>query len=328
VTRTGLATIAAAWGEAYGLVQEPGRHLQMAPLSFDVFVGDLVRALAFGGTLVICEREDLLDPRRLVHLVHTTAPDTAEFVPAVVRLLVDYVEAATTDLVPLRRILVGSDVWTTDDCRRLLAVVPRAARVICSYGTTETTVDSTWFEATTETVPREGIVPIGRPFPGVRVSVRDRRGRVLPRATPGELWIGGPTVGAGYPMSPEATSRRFVVEADVGGGTTRWFRTGDQASWSSSGDLVLHGRLDDQVKVRGVRVEPAEVEERLRQHPGVRDAAVVTTPTPSGDRDLVSFVVAADGTELDERELEAHVAAVMPAVAVPTRWRLVSCLPL
>lgn len=325
VTLEGLATITAAWGTAYDLVDAPGRHLQMAPMSFDVFIGDLTRALCFGGTLVVCDRRATLDPARLLAHIRRHDVDTGEFVPAVVRLLVDHLEATGETLDPLRRIIVGSDTWSMRDARRLIDRAP-GARVICSYGTTESTIDSTFVDLTAEALIDGTAVPIGRPFPGVLVDVRDARGRPVPAGSQGELWVGGSTVSYGYPAEPELTADRFVT--DGAGAERRWYRTGDRVRRGPDGLLHLEGRIDDQLKVHGVRVEPTGIEARIEAEPGVDRAAVVAAKAPDGTAVLAAFVVASPGEAPDVGSLEQALGRALPALYVPTRWELVDAIPL
>src|SRR3954465_9674438 len=150
---------------------------------------------------------------------------------------------------------------------------------------------------------------------------------VLPRAFPGELYVGGPTVSNGYPDSAELTASRFLDLPSAEGGTATWFRTGDRVSWHESAGLIHYGRLDDQVKVRGVRVEPAEIAARLREYRRVSDAAVVAARTSNGDRTLVAFVVPTGDPAPSSRELRDHVALSVPEPVVPTQWRYLQRMP-
>lgn len=328
---TALATVTAAWGEVFGLVAHPGRHLQLAPFSFDVFVGDLARSLGYGGTLVIAERDRVLDPPGLLALIRRWRVDTAEFVPAVIRLLVEYLEHTGGTLPELRRIMVGSDTWPVDQARRLRRLLSGDAQLYCTYGTSETTIDSTWYRVDDATLPTRGAVPIGVPLPGTVVSVRDRRGRLLPPGLPGELWIGGPTVSDGYLTDEGGTGGagrpRFVTADTVGPdpASLRWYRTGDRAIWGRTGALSLLGRLDDETKVGGVRVDPAEVEAVLAAHPRVA-AAAVGAVADGGGRRLAALLTGPEPADL--AAIRRHAAEHLPAAAVPTRWRIVDRLPL
>src|SRR5258708_7681065 len=164
-----LAAAYRAWEDAYGLRDVPTRHLQMASFAFDVFTGDWVRALASGGTLVSCPRETLLDPSGLYELMVRERVDCAEFVPAVVENLIAHLEASGGSLGFLRLLAVGSDVWHAGEYERLVRLAGPSTRVVSSYGLTEATIDSTYFEGSLADRSAARVVPIGRPFAGSRV---------------------------------------------------------------------------------------------------------------------------------------------------------------
>jgi amino acid adenylation domain-containing protein/thioester reductase-like protein len=324
VSASALGAIASAWDEVFGFANRPARHLQLAPFSFDVFIGDLTRALCFGGTLVVADRGDVLEPRKLAGLIRRQRIDTVEFVPAVTRLLVDYLEHAGGGVPALRRVMVGSDIWMTADALRLRAVLPAAARLYCTYGVSEAAIDSTVYQVEADRPPGAAVVPIGRPFPGIQATVRDRLGRLLPPRLPGELWIGGATVASGYLLATDPNDDRFRAAQAPDGRPCRWYRTGDRAAWDEQGDLHLLGRLDSETKVRGVRVHPAEIEAVLGRHPAVTAAAVVAVGA-APHRTLVAFVT---GTpQADCEQIAAHARRHLLPVAVPARFCLLDQIP-
>ena len=327
VPATSLAAVTAGWGQVFGLPSRPGRHLQLAPFSFDVFVGDLARSLGFGGALVLAERDQILAPAQLVDLIARQRADTAEFVPAVATLIADYLGSTGARLTGLERVMVGSDSWPVDEARRLCRVLPAGTQIYCTYGTTETTIDSTYYRVDADALPSRGTVPIGLPFPGTLVSVRDRRGRMLPPGLSGELWVSGDALSDGYlTAQPEtAVPGPFVVTPGPQG-LTRWYRTGDRVVWGRSGVLSLLGRLDTEVKVGGVRVQPVEVERMLSGHPAVRAVAVVASSGEASPRQLGAFIVGTTAADLDD--IRRYASTRLLAAAVPSVWRLVERLPL
>lgn len=324
VPSTAISAITAAWDAVFGLTGQPGRHLQLAPFSFDVFVGDLARTLCFGGTLVLASRDDVIDPRRLAGLLRREEIDTAEFVPVVSRLLTEYLEQDGASLPAMRRVMVGSDVWPAADARRLRALLPGDARLYCTYGTSETAVDATLFDVGAREKADRAATPIGRPFPGVRVSVRDRVGRAVPPLWPGELWIGGDTVASGYLTLDDPAGGRFRAEPDSDGRPRRWYRTGDRVQWDQEGQLHLLGRIDGETKIRGVRVNPAEIEAVLAEHPSVTAAAVAAVGEGAG-RALAAFVTGPSEEEL--ACVAAHARGLLPPVAVPASFRVLDRIP-
>ena len=172
VTHGNLLNAYYGWEQAYGLGTEVRVHLQMASFGFDVFAGDLVRALGSGGKLVICRKELLLEPAELLQLMRREQVDAAEFVPVVLRTLVQHLEETGQSLDFMRLVVVGSDAWFVGDHQRARRVLGPATRLINSYGLTETTIDSSYFEGEAA-ASLSGLVPIGRPFPNVRLYVLD-----------------------------------------------------------------------------------------------------------------------------------------------------------
>ncbi|HWE39890.1 MAG TPA: amino acid adenylation domain-containing protein, partial [Isosphaeraceae bacterium] len=326
VTHRSLVATYSAWERGYGLDAPAGVHLQAAGPAFDVFTGDLVRALGSGGTLVIAPREVVVDPEALAELMKAEGVAFAEFVPAVVEGLMGHLERTGTRLDSARLVAVGSDVWRVGQHRRLKRLLGPSARVVNSYGLTEATIDSTWFEGDAPDAPDDAPAPIGRPFSGTRAYVLDRNIRPLPPGLPGELYIGGQGVAIGYLNRPALTAERFLPDP-FGPPGSRLYRTGDLAQWRADGMLELLGRADDQVKIRGVRVEPGEVESALLRHPMVREAAVIVRDD-AGERSLAGFIVAEHGAEPDPAELRRWLRESLPEAMVPASIGVLDALPL
>jgi non-ribosomal peptide synthetase component F len=211
VSHRSLLAITAAWEHAYDLCQPPLRHLQAAGFGFDVFTGDWCRALTTGGTLVACPRTVLLDPAALADLIRRERIECLELVPALADALATHLELQGEDLRGVRLLAVGSDTVRGRLYRRLGALVGPGARVVNSYGLTEATIDSTYFSGPPQGLEGEdGPVPIGRPFPGTRTYVLDRRGEPVPVGVAGELYIAGSGVARGYVCKSRQTAERFV----------------------------------------------------------------------------------------------------------------------
>ncbi len=325
VSHGNLACTLEGWISAWA--PAPGEaHLQMASAAFDVFTGDWVRALGTGGRLEFCPRETLLDPPALLALLAGAGIRIAEFVPAVMRLLLAELDRTGRQLPALRLLIVGSDAWYAGEYRALRARAAPGTRIINSYGVAEATIDSTWFEAADGQLSGDGPVPIGRPFAHSRVQLLDAAGQLVPPGVPGELSIGGPGVATGYLNQPALTAGHFQGEGD-----DRCYRTGDRARWNSEGQLVLQGRGDAQLKVRGWRVEPAEIEARLTALPGIRAAAVGRVDGDEGGQ-LVAWVVPDDpsaaGAALCAAALREALCRELPEALVPAAFIPLPALPL
>ncbi|MCK6372193.1 MAG: amino acid adenylation domain-containing protein, partial [Gammaproteobacteria bacterium] len=325
VTHGNLAAAFAGWRSAYALDAED-RHLQMAAASFDVFAGDWARALLSGARLVFCSREVLTDPPRLLALLATEQISVAEFVPAVIRLLLEELRQTGGIFPALRLLIVGSDSWHARECRTLRAVCGDATRIINSYGVAEATIDSAWLECTEGSLgPDAGLVPLGRPFPQAALRILDERLQPLPAGVPGELCIGGAGVAQGYWRRPELDAQRFVTDPRDG---VRLYRTGDRARLRSDGIVEFLGRLDGQLKLRGFRIEPGEVEGVLGTLGGVAGCAVGLRAAGAGDERLVAWVVVAAGERFDAARLRAELAGRLPGYMVPAAFVAVAELPL
>ncbi|WEH38140.1 non-ribosomal peptide synthetase/type I polyketide synthase [Streptomyces sp. AM 2-1-1] len=330
VSHRNLASACAAWLQEYRL-DGSCVHLQMAEPSFDVFTGDLVRALCSGGTLVLADRDLIFDTPRLHRTMRAERVDCAEFVPAVVRGLMDHCAREGERLDFLRLLVVGSDAWKVAEYTRLRDLCGPGTRVINSYGLTEATIDSAFFEGPADGLEPGQMVPIGRPLPNSTLHVLDAQGEPVPPGVPGELWIGGEGVATGYAGDPAQTAARFVTQTlsrEPGAPPERLYRTGDLARWDTEGRVHLLGRGDHQVKLRGHRIEIGEIEAHLAGWPGLARAVVAVRPDAAGDATLCAYCVAEPGAVLDRRALRRHLAGALPSYMVPSYITELDALPL
>lgn len=328
-THGGLHNSYVGWGRRLDLREVPARHLQMASLSFDVFTSDLISTLCFGNTLVICPRDVLVDPARLIDLIATERITHAEFVPSVLRPLATYAERTGRHLHSMRILSVGSEAWSWSDHQSVAALCDPSARLANSYGLSESTVANTLHYLDIGSTGAGGrTVPIGLPFANQRVYVLDTYLEPLPFGGVGELYIGGPSVGAGYWAQGSNTAERFLPDPFAPTLGARMLRTGDRVRFGAGGSLEYLGRTDDQVKVDGVRVEPGEVEAAIRQHEEVSGAAVTVVERGAGRTGLVAYVVPNDERCPTTTALRRFLSTrVLPAL-VPFRFVQLKALPL
>jgi amino acid adenylation domain-containing protein len=300
----------------------PGRSmLHAASPAFDATTLELWGPLAGGGT-VVCLR-DRPSPDAVAAAIERHGVDVLWLTAGLFHELVDRRPDA---LARVDHLLAGGDVLSPDHVRRALAALPPEGRLTNGYGPTETTTFATTHELRPGD-PVEGPIPIGRPIQGTSCRVLDAAGREVPLGMTGELAIGGDGVSRGYRDDPELTARRFREDPAVPGG--RVYLTGDLVRWRADGALEFAGRADRQVKIRGHRVEPAEVENVLRAHPALADAAVVPFERAPGDLALAAYVTAAAQDAAPEPgALRAHVAARLPSAMVPSAWIVLPELPL
>ncbi|GAA3463920.1 non-ribosomal peptide synthetase [Saccharothrix longispora] len=287
------------------------------PIGFDVSVSELLWPLLVGARLVVAAPGGHRDPGYLHRLLRDHGVTVVDFVPSMLRA---YLESGPDGgALRLRSVICIGEELTPDLVGEFAARLPGVG-LHNRYGPAEAAIDVT-HHTVDPTAP--GRVPIGTPLPGVRLLVLDPHGRPVPVGVPGHLHIGGVHVGRGYAHQPRLTARAFVP--DEGGG--RLYATGDVVHWNADGTLTYHGRRDHQVKIRGQRVEPGEVENALRALTGVADAAVVVRAAPGADPSLAAYAVATAGP-VDDAEVRRALGEVLPPSMVPSAITWLDALPL
>ncbi|MCS0603724.1 amino acid adenylation domain-containing protein [Streptomyces sp. LP11] len=303
LTHGGVVSLLAGYAEAFPACPDE-RHGQVADLSFDASVGEVWAALCRGACLCVAEPALRRDPRALGRWVAEEGLTLCFFPTAVGERL--FADGALAGARRLRHVLLGGERLT----RLPAGPVPYA--VVNGYGPAETTVFATWCD--TRGLPDSGPPPIGRPLPGVRAYVLDRRLRPVPPGVTGELYVAGPGVAQGYLGAPGQTAARFVADPFAPGAGGRMYRTGDLARRRPDGLLDHRGRTDRQVKVSGVRVELDEIEHLLARCPGVAEAAVVAVDGEDGRPGIRAFVT---GSARQGGDLRAWLSHHLPRAAVP-----------
>ncbi|MFJ6198026.1 amino acid adenylation domain-containing protein [Micromonospora sp. NPDC092111] len=298
--------------------------LQRASPSFDAFLRDCVGPLTVGATVLMAGRSDLSTLG--VDLPGRPAPTALlSMVPSLLHQLLDAGDVASATLPALRLLVLSGEPCTPALLAKLHAALPGLGRVVNQYGPTEATVTTTI--ADLDPAVAHQSVSIGRPMPGTSVHVLDAGLRPVPVGVYGEVHIGGTGVTRGYRNRPGLTAAAYLPDP-YGPPGARMYRTGDAARWLADGTLEFRGRLDRQVKVRGVRVEPAEVETAIAAHPQVGGAAVVARPDGPNGWKLAGYAQRAPGGAITETALRAHLEAVLPPAMVPVELLVLDVLPL
>ncbi len=296
-----------------------GRVLLHSPHAFDLSTYELWVPLLNGGQVVVAP-QGYLDANVLRSVIEkhgvTAVSLTAGLFGAIV-------ENAPEVFAPLREVSVGGDVVNPGALARVRSACPETV-LRHMYGPTETTLIAT-YSVLDESWQPTGAAPIGGARDGMRVHLLDEKLSPVAAGAPGEIYIAGPGVALGYLNRPALTAERFVADP-FGPPGSRMYRTGDLAR-EGAGGLEFLGRADEQVKVRGYRVELGEIEPVLAGHPDVRQVAVVAEGD-DGDRELVAYVVPAAGVSLAFDELAAHAGATLADFMVPTVFVRVDALPL
>ena len=292
------------------------RLLQLAPISFDASTFEIWGSLLNGATLVLY-RPGLPALAELGEALREQRISTLWLTAALFNQMVDF---ELESLRGVRQILAGGEALSPEHVRRLLAVLPEGHRLINGYGPTENTT-FTCCHAMTRDSRIEHTVPIGKPIANTQVQVLDARRQVVPIGAPGELCIEGEGLARGYLNRPELTAERFV---EIEG--RRLYRSGDRVRWRAPGVIEFLGRLDEQIKLRGFRIEPGEIEFALNTHPAVRESAVVLRESARG-KQLQAFIVGKAGGAA-QAELRQYLAQRLPSYMVPAFIIALDALPL
>ncbi|MDH6711019.1 amino acid adenylation domain-containing protein/thioester reductase-like protein [Kitasatospora sp. MAA19] len=325
----------------YGLT--PGeRVLQLAALGFDTALEQVFAALHAGASLVLGGGRTWA-PTELVQGMDELGLAVVDLTPAYWHHVLALLPPGGPGPDGLRLVLVGGDTVHADDCRSCLDRLP-GVRLVNAYGVTEAAVTSTLCEVTPALLDAApggpaAPVPIGRPLPGVRVHVLDARLNPVRPGEKGEIHLGGPGLARGYWRAPVSTAESFLPDPYAPVPGERMYRTGDAGRWRADGQLEIFGRFDDQVKVRGYRVDPAEIEAVLAAHPEVRQARVAADGEASdGSHVLTAYYTLADGAAdagtaaagswARRVRIRAYLAERLPAYLVPTEFVVLADLPL
>uniref|UniRef100_UPI0020293373 non-ribosomal peptide synthetase n=2 Tax=unclassified Caballeronia TaxID=2646786 RepID=UPI0020293373 len=303
------------------------RVLQFSTFSFDAFVDQLFPALCMGATVVLRD-ETLWDSARFLHEVRSQRITVADLTTAYwSALALDFAsdpKSAREALASLRRVQVGGEAMFGDSLRAWKAAGLAHVELVNMYGPSESTVTATTFDCTRYVQTQDEIpvrIPIGKPLTGRSVNVLDAQLMPVPMGVPGELYIGGELLARGYRSRPGTTAERFVPDPFSNEAGARMYRAGDIVRWNAEGELDYLARTDQQVKVRGYRVEPGEIEAQLIRMPNVREAAVIARSSR-----LIAFVTL-DG-EASSTDLRARLSEALPDYMVPAALVIVDAMPL
>ncbi|OMG71009.1 amino acid adenylation domain-containing protein, partial [Burkholderia ubonensis] len=303
--------------DEYGL-RAGDRVLQKTPYTFDVSVWEFFWPLLAGATLVLAAPQGHKDSHYLVGLIRAERITVCHFVPSMLRLFLNDADAASCT--SLRDVFTSGEALPFELVERFKALLP--ARLHNLYGPTEAAVDVSYWPCELRPDRR---APIGRAIRNIRLYVLDDARRRVPPGHEGELYIAGAGLARGYLKRPALTAERFVDDPFHPG--EKMYRTGDRVVELDDGNLDFLGRIDFQVKLRGLRIELGEIEVVLRQIVHVREAAVMVRGEEDGDPRLVAYLET-DGATLDPKQVRRHVATRLPDYMVPNRVVSMPRLPL
>ena len=313
----------------YGMTQRD-RVLQFCSVSFDIAIEELFITWLSGATLVLRTDDMPLAVPEFMEWIEQREISVLDLPTAYWHEWVHELgELKRPSPENLRLVIVGGEKPSSQAYAKWLEAVGRRVRWINTYGPTEISICATAYEPKWERasqVPQN--IPIGRPLPNARVYLLDEQLNPVPVGDIGELHVAGPGVAKGYLNRPELTEQKFIRDPFSKDPNARLYKTGDLARYLSSGDIEFLGRSDDQIKIRGFRVELGEIENALSKHSSVREAVVIAREDNPGDKRLVAYIVAAPDAKIQTTALRQHLQQQLPDHMIPSAFVMLPVMPL
>ena len=295
--------------------------LQKTTFTFDVSVWEIFMPLCWGVKMVLCHKDDIASPQRILHLIATQGVTCLHFVPSMLSAFIAalFEETYTKEaLQGLRLLITSGEALPVETVKKWYSLIDIPIHNL--YGPTEASVDVTFYATT----PQDNRVPIGRPIWNTQLYILGSSMELLPLGVAGEICIGGVGLSRGYLHKPELTAQKFVENPFRKG--ERLYRTGDLGQWLPDGNIVYLGRIDDQVKIRGYRIELGEIESVLLQSGLVSQAAAIVKADAAGNKRLLAFVVPAADYSLPQ--LQQYLTTQVPDYMHPAAIVELNALPL
>ncbi|MDH5548193.1 MAG: amino acid adenylation domain-containing protein, partial [Gammaproteobacteria bacterium] len=310
------------WMQDHFQLQADDRVLQKTPYSFDVSGWEFFWPLITGACLVVAKPEGHKDPLYLSRIVDQQGITTAHFVPSMLQVFLDQLPSGSGT--SLQRIICSGEALTPalqQRCQTLLG-----AELHNLYGPTEASIDVTAWDCSAPTESTQ--VPIGKPIANTQTYILDRYLNPVPVGVTGELYLGGVGLARAYIQRPGLTAQSFIPHP-FGQHGERLYRTGDRARYLADGNIEYLGRIDHQIKLRGLRIELGEIETALRQHPAICDAAVLLREDKPGQTQLAAYLVWQDPKKtVDASALSTHLKNQLPDYMVPLTYTILVAMPL
>ncbi|MFC2140845.1 amino acid adenylation domain-containing protein [Acidobacteriota bacterium] len=318
------------WMQKKYPINENDTILQKTPFFFDVSVWELFWWSIVGASVCFLLSGFEKFPQAIVETVETSHITTMHFVPSMMSAFLGYMENSgeIQRLANLKRVFCSGEALKPAHVERFNKTLyqQNGTRLTNLYGPTEATVDVSYFDCPTETDGTEiQCIPIGKPIDNIQLYILDEDFREQPVGTEGELCIGGVGLARGYLNRPKLTSKKFVEHRSYGSYRSYIYRTGDLARWLPDGNIEFLGRMDFQVKIRGLRIELGEIESILSNHPAVQDCVVLVKETTETIINLVAYMVTK--TEIAEVEIKKYMKSLLPDYMVPSEFVVLDALP-
>lgn len=316
-----------SWEKEYSL-SNTDIHLQMAPIGFDVREGDWIKALCSGATLVLCPKEILVDSKSLYKIILKENINCAEFVPSTLRNLVAFVESIERPFAKFRLLVCGSDKWSMKEYRHVKKMCGEQTRLISSYGVSEASIDSTYYEELSDEknlLPNHATVPIGKPFSHVEIAILDDEGNLLNKQGIGEIGISGLGVGIGYFGQQELTLKKFISK--FGDKSKRMYLTGDKGALLPNGNFVFYGRDQEYVKKNGKRIDLPSLESTIMEHKKIKFCFISVQKNPKSNEAVIICYFTSSET-ISFEEIALQIRNELPCYYMPNHFYQVETIPL
>lgn len=323
----GNLTNHALWaGREFGLTSRD-RALQFASISFDASAEEIFPTLLAGAAIVI-RQANVPSALELMQTIGAQRITVLNLPTAYWHAFVEALAGERIETGELRLIVVGGERVAIESLRRWRALAGTRVEWVNTYGPTEATISSTLYRAPADLAGLTDI-PIGQPIDNANIYLLDRAGQLVPVGVSGEICIGGAGVARGYLHRDELTAGKFAADPFSAVDTARLYRSGDIARWLPDGNIAYIGRNDDQVKLRGFRIEPGEIEAQLRNCAHMREAAVLVREDSPGDKRLVAYVTCGEQQRASlVEELRGRLQQILPAYMVPSAFIVLDALPM
>jgi amino acid adenylation domain-containing protein len=315
------------WGQSFFQFSPTDRFLQKTPFMFDISICEFIAPLLCGGCIVLPEPDGHKDPHYLQQLMIAQQVTVAHFVPTMLSTFLATVDIAQCQ--QLRLVINGGEEMSKELNDRFFASGTQSAYYNL-YGPTEAAIESSYWRCSADSTL--AFVPIGKPIANTQLYVLNDDAELLPAGVEGELHIGGAGLARGYLNLAETSRQKFMQSPFAADGEARLYKTGDLARWLPEGQMQYLGRLDDQVKINGHRIELGEIKAKLLQLPQVKDVVVLAQREQASSR-IVAYVVANDPAALSGplafiRQLKAELRQQLPLYMIPAQLQLLAALPL
>jgi len=295
--------------------------LQKTTFTFDVSVWEIFLPLCWGTKMVLCRKEDITSPERILSFISRQKVSCLHFVPGMLNAFISFLSGndhLPGSLESLRKVITSGEALPVETVRNWYNLVDIPLHNL--YGPTEASIDVSYYPTTA----RDSKIPIGRPIWNTRLYILDERRQLLPIGVAGEICIGGDGLARGYLNKPDLTAEKFVP--DPFRKDERIYRTGDSGRWLPDGNIEFIGRKDDQVKIRGYRIELGEIESVLQAHSSIDAAVVLASSDNTGEKELTAYIVGKDLFNIPV--LKAYLHKTLPAYMVPGHFVQLEALPL